>query len=128
MRKILIIDDEVGVIRYYKKLLESEGYSVLTAKNAAEGNMAMLTARDIDLIMLDINMPQVDGVYMWDVIQEYNDKLKVLIFSVRNIEEQKRCLPLATDYFDKSQSVEILLNKVSSLLGSKKPETMRASS
>ncbi|MBU0468148.1 MAG: response regulator [Candidatus Omnitrophica bacterium] len=128
MNRILIIDDEIGVIRYYKKLLESEGYSVLTAKNASEGTMAMIKAKDVDLIMLDINMPEVDGVYMWDVIQEYNDQLKVLIFSVRNIEEQKRYLPFATDYFDKSQSVEILLDKVSRLLGNKKSETIRASS
>lgn len=116
MKNLLIIDDEEGIIRYYKKLLESEGYNVLVAQDAEEGIMQIIKTHKIDLILLDINMPEVDGGEMWDVIQEYNPDLNVLAFSVRNMDEQRKFIPFADDYFDKSQSVEILLQKVSRIL------------
>jgi len=118
MKNLLIIDDEEGIVRYYKKLLESEGYNVLVAQDAEEGIMQIIKTRKIDLILLDINMPEVDGGEMWDVIQEYNPDLNVLVFSVKPPGEQKKFIPFADDYFDKSQSVEILLQKVSRILNS----------
>lgn len=125
MKSVLIIDDEAGVTRFYRKLLESEKYEVLISNDAAEGTLSMVKSRNIDLILLDINMPEVDGAYMLEIIKEYNPQIKVIIFSVRTIKEQREYIPYANDYFDKSQSVEILLEKIAKLLKDDCVDSMR---
>jgi DNA-binding response OmpR family regulator len=118
MKTVLIIDDEDKIVRFYKNYLETEGYEVLTAKNASEGTFMMIQwAEKIDLILLDINMPKIDGKYMSEVIQQFNPKMKVIVFSVRSLHEQSRAIPSAVDYFDKSQSVDVLLKKIVAVLG-----------
>ncbi len=122
MKTILIIDDEEGIIRYYKKLLESEGYRVLVAHDADNGLMQIVRHQPIHLILLDINMPDIDGGELWDAIQAYNPDLDVLVFSVRSLEEQRRFIPFADDYYDKSQSVEIFLRKIDTILNKRQTQ------
>ncbi len=116
MRNILMIDDEERVARQYKKFLEQKGYRVILAKSAQEGTREMIREQKIDLILLDINMNEVDGCYMRDVIREYDDRLRVMVFSVYPLEDQHRMIPNAEAYFDKADSVDVFLEKVSKLL------------
>ena len=124
MKTILIIDDEEGIMRYYKKLLESEGYRVLVARDADEGLLQIIRNRPVHLILLDINLPEVDGGELWDAIRAYNADMNVLVFSVRTPEEQRRFVPFADDYFDKSHSVEILLQKIDRILSKQEARLM----
>ena len=119
MKKILLVDDEDGIIRFYENLLIWEGYRVLVAKDADEGLMQVIKTEDVDLILLDINMSDINGDKLWEAIQEYNPQLNVMVFSVCNIPEQKKIIPYADDYFDKSQSIEILLKKIDRILNDK---------
>lgn len=61
--KILIVEDEPGIIDPLKKKLEIEGFTVITAENGRDG---LETARNEhpDLILLDITMPVMDGIEM----------------------------------------------------------------
>jgi CheY-like chemotaxis protein len=70
----------------------------------------------VDIIILDIEMPGVDGRVMFEIIKEYNPDLKVIVASVYPIDQQKRLIPFALDYFDKSQGIMKLLAKVSHVL------------
>ncbi|HSV43076.1 MAG TPA: response regulator [Candidatus Bathyarchaeia archaeon] len=121
MRNILMIDDEERVARQYKKFLEQKGYRVILAKSAQEGTREMIREQKIDLILLDINMNEVDGCYMRDVIREYDDRLRVMVFSVYPLDEQRRMIPNAEAYFDKADSVDVFLEKVSKLLDDEGP-------
>jgi CheY-like chemotaxis protein len=116
MMKILIIDDEKRIRDLYQRLLEDEGYEVLLAKNAVEGTRQIVTQNGIDLILLDINMPEVDGAYMKEIIDEYDPSFKIIVSSVRMLDEQKELIPQATDYFDKSSGTEILTEKINKAL------------
>jgi DNA-binding response OmpR family regulator len=88
MKKILIVEDERALNDAYKMILEKEGYEVL---NAYDGSEALTIVKDIepDLILLDLRMPQVNGL---DFLKKYDPKnkhpkVKIIIFS--NLDMQK---------------------------------------
>lgn len=115
MKKILIVDDEEKIRKIYRDLLIDEGYYVIEASNANIANETLLR-EDIDLILLDIKMPKIDGGIMYDVIRMFHRKCKVIVTSVYPLDEQRRAIPEAESYHDKSQGSEALLAKVRSLL------------
>jgi two-component system OmpR family response regulator len=58
--RVLVVDDEHGILSVVRDALESHGYEVDTADNGEEA-FAAVERRRPDLIMLDVNMPEVDG-------------------------------------------------------------------
>ena len=75
--KILLVDDDIKNSMLLKRFIETEGYEVIYANN---GNVGLEMYRETrpDLILLDINMPELDGFEMARIIRR-NDK-KVIIF------------------------------------------------
>ena len=63
MSKILVVDDDPFAVRMMKLSLMAEGFQVVTALSATEGLRAVQSQRP-DLILLDIMMPDMDGVQM----------------------------------------------------------------
>ena len=61
MAKILVVDDEIGIRELLSDILSDEGYTVETAENA-ETARRLITTEPFDLILLDIWMPDTDGV------------------------------------------------------------------
>ena len=118
MRSILIVDDEREMRKKYKKFLVANGFRVVEAPDAVEvANVLMREKSQLDLILLDINIAEVDGRDIFDIIDEYAPGMPVIVSSVYPTSEQKFRIPHADDYFSKSQKDEILLTKVRSLLG-----------
>lgn len=68
-QKILIVDDEPGVVAVVKNYFEMTGYQVLTAGNGTDA-MKQLT-QNPDLVLLDINMPDIDGLTVCRNIRGY---------------------------------------------------------
>lgn len=60
-KRILVVDDAGLVRRYYREILEEAGYEVDEALNGMEA-MEQLLQRSADLLIVDINMPQMDGI------------------------------------------------------------------
>ena len=61
MANILVVDDEIGIRELLSEILSDEGHSVITAENAATARAAR-AAEALDLVLLDIWMPDTDGV------------------------------------------------------------------
>lgn len=92
MQKIMIIDDEIDILHMLERYFRLNGFSVITAEGAEEA-MSKL-AQQPDLILLDINMPGMDGLSLCKNIRDYvtcpivfltanaNDKDKLKGFSV----------------------------------------------
>lgn len=92
MQKIMIIDDEIDILHMLERYFRLNGYAVITAEGAEEA-MKKLTQQP-DLILLDINMPGMDGLSLCKNIRDYvtcpivfltantNDKDKIKGFSV----------------------------------------------
>ena len=66
--RILIVDDEIGILQLLKDYFEIQGYEVLTAKNGQEAIEKAM--EDLDLILLDINLPDIDGLHVCQEIRE----------------------------------------------------------
>ena len=111
MNIILIVDDEERFREQYKKMLTNEGHKVFEASCAADAR-DILKYESIDLILLDINMPDVDGTILDDIIQAFHKNIRVIVSSVLPVYEQKARVPNAFDYFDKSEGLAVLLDKV----------------
>jgi len=59
-KTILVIDDDIGLIRMIEKGLEEKGYNILSA-NTAEGGLHIAEAEPVDLILLDVILPGIKG-------------------------------------------------------------------
>ena len=69
MKKILLVDDEKGVVAMMKSYFEMSGYQVLTAYNGAEA--LRQAVHQPDIILLDINMPGMDGLTVCKKFRDY---------------------------------------------------------
>lgn len=69
MAKILVVDDEPGIIQLIATLLENEGHSVVGAASAPEA-LAVLNQEHIDLILLDLMLPHMSGWEFLDLLPQ----------------------------------------------------------
>lgn len=82
MKKILIIDDELSYLKVLNDQLNSNGYNPIQAKDGKEG-LAIAKSQHPDLILLDIRMPEMDGMKMLTELRkdEYGKLAKVIILT-----------------------------------------------
>ncbi len=110
-KKILVVDDEIRIRQIYIRMFVEVGLIVRWAADA-RSTIDILIREDIDLVLLDIKMPVIDGRTAFEIIHEYDPTIKVVIASVYPLDRQKQLVPHAHDYYDKSQGPLILLEKV----------------
>ncbi len=115
MKTILVVDDQERIRRTYNSVFTREGYHVLEAKNANEADDIVESSK-VDLMLLDINMPEVDGSLLYNVCKLFRRDLKVIVSSVYPLDDQKSLIDGASDYFDKSEGIQALKKKVNRLL------------
>ena len=82
---ILVIDDEVQIRRLLEITLSSNGYKISEATNGKEGLVAAATQHP-SLIILDLGLPDTDGIYLLKKIREWYKK-PIIILSVKNSED-----------------------------------------
>ncbi|MDO9542421.1 MAG: response regulator [Kiritimatiellia bacterium] len=79
-RKILIIDNEPELLSLIVETLEDEGYQVFSATNGPDG-IRLNEQEHPDLIVLDLRMPEMDGIETLRRIRKKDDKVKVIIMT-----------------------------------------------
>ena len=99
--RILVVDDEPQILRALERALTSRGYDVQTASDGRAAVTAVRAAEP-DLVVLDINLPHMDGLTAAREIRR-TSRVPILVLSVRETEEDKvRALDLgADDYLTK---------------------------
>ncbi len=100
-KRILIVDDELSILKYLRANLEAQGYEVLMAMDGAQA-LKTLEAELPDLVVLDIMMPEMDGLEVCRRLREWS-QIPVIMLSARADESDKvQCLDLgADDYITK---------------------------
>lgn len=85
--KILLVEDETNIRKFVKALLEANGYMVIETENAANG-MMMLFSHIPDLIILDLGLPDKDGIELLrEIRKEWS--VPVMVLSARSDEKDK---------------------------------------
>ena len=114
-KAILLIDDEIIVLKSAKRILEKKGYTVLTAENADVGTELLKKHTDgIGVILLDLTMPGIDAEEAFDRLIEIDPAAKVLLFSgmLHNDQCDRLFAKGAVGYIHKPFEIEELTSKI----------------
>jgi len=107
MKKILLVDDEEGIHLLYREELEEEGYEVHSALTG-EDALEKLKIISPDLVILDINMPGMNGIEVLRQMKEMNPKLPVVLSSAYHEYKQDLGAWASDDYIVKSADLDDL--------------------
>jgi len=124
-KTILVCDDEKDIVDVLSYNLTKEGFNVITAYNGQEALQKI--SPEIDLILLDVMMPQLDGIEVCKRLRE-NPKtrdISIIFLTARNseIDEIKGLEAGGDDYISKPISIKRLLARINSVLRRKEVST-----
>ena len=114
--KILVVDDEELLVKGIRFNLQNEGYTVITANNGLEA-VSLTQAENPDLIILDVMMPEMDGLTACGRIREFSDV--PIIFLTAKTQDMDKLLGFeqgADDYLTKPFNILELKARVRALL------------
>ncbi|MBL4952805.1 response regulator transcription factor [Neobacillus sp. YIM B02564] len=114
---ILVVEDEIQIARVLKMELEYEGYNVTVEHNGKDGLEKALHS-DIDLILLDVMLPQLSGIEVLRRLRKENEDIPVILLTARNTTFDKVAGldQGANDYVTKPFEIEELLARIRSCL------------
>lgn len=123
--KILLVDDEPDILEIVGYNLSNEGYQVITAENGKEG-VKMAKKHNPHLIILDVMMPEMDGIEACEQIRKLPDHAETIItFLTARGEDYSQVAGYdagADDYITKPIKPKVLVSKVKALLRRLKEE------
>jgi len=126
---ILIVDDQPNIRRLYEYTLEKNGYRPFTAANGEEA-LDVIDRQHIDLVILDVMMPVLDGYGCLKALRDGGSSVPVLIITARDsAEDVRKSFMLGTDDFmvKPVDEIEMLLRIKALLRRSKISEEQRIS-
>jgi two-component system, OmpR family, KDP operon response regulator KdpE len=117
LQHILVVDDEVAIRRFLRTSLSAQGFQVLEAENARSA-LDELRRHHIDLVILDLGLPDMDGAEIIGRLRQSGASVPILVLSSRTDEQGKvDALDMgADDYVTKPFGMDELLARVRAAL------------
>lgn len=117
MFNLLVVDDEKNARLYMEAVLKKNNYNVFTACDGKEA-LDILDREHIDLVLLDIMMPNMDGYEFTEMLRSVNDTMPVLMISAKQLPDDRRRGFLAgtDDYMTKPVDEQEMLLRIKALL------------
>jgi DNA-binding response OmpR family regulator len=117
MFHILVVDDDKNTRLLFQAVLETAGYTVSAAADG-EAALAVMDREHIDLVVLDVMMPRLDGYAFTQTLRETDSTLPILMVSAKQLPEDKKkgFLVGTDDYMTKPVDEEELLLRIRALL------------
>ena len=117
MFHILVVDDDKYIQRLMRAVLEAEHYTVFTAANGEEA-LEVMEAEHIDLVVLDIMMPKMDGYAFTKTLRNVQNELPILMVSAKQLPADRKLGFLAgtDDFMTKPVDEEEMLLRIKALL------------
>lgn len=115
--RILVVDDEVRVLASLRRGLELSDFEVVTAADGAEA-LSMVRATTPDAMVLDVNLPELDGVGVVTALRAMGDDIPICVLSARTaVSDRIACLERgADDYLTKPFDLGELVARLNALL------------
>jgi DNA-binding response OmpR family regulator len=111
--KVLVLDDDNALLRLLRLTLTSEGFEVITASNGLEG-LEKVDQEPPDVILLDLEMPVMDGRTFFRELRKQGNNTPVLILSAYGAREAQRELH-ADGSLEKPFDADVLMNELKQL-------------
>ena len=117
MFHILVVDDDKNTRLLMRAVLEEAKYTVSTASNGEEA-LEIMDREHIDLVVLDVMMPKMDGYEFTKTLRETQNTLPILMVSAKQLpaDKHKGCLVGTDDYMTKPIDEEEMLYRIKALL------------
>jgi len=119
-KRILIADDDSAILEMLRMTLEAEGFDVETAKDGKEA-LQRIKDKDFDLLLLDIEMPYVDGYHLAQQISStaLASQAKIVFLTGRDTQKEKAIGALSggVEMIQKPCDLDQLVKKIKQLLG-----------
>ncbi len=115
MKKLLIVDDEKNILKLYDKEFKDEGYDVITASSGLEA-LRQLERNPVDLVILDIRMPEIDGLETLKKFMESASKPPIILNSAYTSYKDNFLSWAAEAYVVKSSDLTELKTQVKEIL------------
>ncbi|HEY7095263.1 MAG TPA: response regulator transcription factor [Terriglobales bacterium] len=115
--RILVAEDDPALADFVKKGLEAEHYAVDISSDGEQAH-GLAAELDYDLLVLDLNLPKIDGVSILRHVRAHKPSMAILVLTGRNrVEDRVECLDLgADDYLAKPFSFSELSARIRALL------------
>lgn len=109
---ILVVEDDAQIRKYIKYILEKENYKCLVSTNA-QSALNMIVSEQIDLILLDLGLPDIDGLEVIKKIREWSE-IPIIVVSARDQDKEKVTAlnSGADDYLTKPFSAAELIARI----------------
>lgn len=126
MFQILVADDNKNTRRLMRAVLEEENYKVFTAEDG-QAALDLMDNQHIDLVLLDVMMPNMDGYEFTKILREMNNDLPILMVSAKQlpIDRKQGFIAGTDDYMIKPVDEEEMLLRIKALLRRAKIATER---
>lgn len=110
---ILLVDDDVDILKVYKKIMEIKGFSVCTVDNSYDA-IDIIRKKDISVVVTDIIMPKLDGVGLLEIIKREKPNIEVIMLTAEGsisgaVEAVKKG---AFSYLVKPTDIEELISNI----------------
>jgi CheY-like chemotaxis protein len=97
--RVLLVDDEPHVRLYVRTVVASLGFEVIAEAGDGRQALELFEQHSPDLILLDLNMPIMDGVTTLKALRERSDEVAILMLtSLASLDVVEECLDLGADY------------------------------
>jgi DNA-binding response OmpR family regulator len=115
-KRILVVYDELSIVKFLRANLESRGYEVLTATDGAEA-LKTIEMELPDLIILDIMMPEMNGFEVCSRLREWSQTPIIMLSARGDVIDKVKCLDLgADDYITKPFGASELIARVRAVI------------
>ena len=117
MIRILVVDDDDNTRMFLQAVLENNGYTVSTASNGKRA-LEVMDREHVDLVVLDIMMPEMDGYEFTKIVRESQNNLPILMVSAKQLpaDKHKGFIVGTDDYITKPIDDEEMLYRIKALL------------
>ena len=117
MADILVIEDDKAIRNLLKIALKQENHTVAAVRTAREG-IDYVVKNIVDLIVLDLGLPDMDGINVVETVRGFSENLPIIVVSARDDENEKiKCLDAGiNDYVQKPFSTAELMARIRAAL------------
>jgi len=97
-KRILVIDDDVNILRVFRRILEKEGYIVETVETGKEA-LKKIHKEKFNVCLVDVRLPDMDGIELLLDIAETPETIKIIVTGFSSEEVEKKAAHYGADLF-----------------------------